>query len=68
MALERLQSPPRDTVFSWNWPKVVRAVDKMEEDSRVNSGDFDIGHASTLHALCQQNLHSYATGALLMPL
>ena len=51
MALERLQSPPRDTVFSWNWPKVVRSVDQMNEDSNGDSKDFDIGHASTLHAL-----------------
>ena len=51
MALERLQSPPRDTVFSWNWAKVVRSVDQMEEDLKINFKDFDIGHASTLHAL-----------------
>ena len=51
MALERAQSPPRESVFKWNWAKVLRSVDQMEIDSKVGSRNFDIGDASTLHAL-----------------
>lgn len=51
MALEKLEKPPREVVFKWNWAKVVRAVDQMEEDAAKGFAAFDIGQASALHAL-----------------
>jgi len=51
MALERLEKPPREMVFKWNWAKVVRAADQMEEDAMKGFSGFDIGQASALHAL-----------------
>jgi glutathione S-transferase len=51
MSLERLEKPPREMVFKWNWPKVVRAVDQMEEDAAKGFDAFDIGQASALHGL-----------------
>lgn len=51
MALERLERPPREVVFKWNWAKVVRAVDQMEEDAVRGFSAFDIGQASALHGL-----------------
>lgn len=51
MALERLEKPPREIVFKWNWAKVVRAVDQMEEDAAKGFDSFDIGQASALHGL-----------------
>lgn len=51
MALERLEKPPREIVFKWNWAKVVRAVDQMEEDAAKGFESFDIGQASALHGL-----------------
>ena len=51
MALERLEKPPREIVFKWNWAKVVRAVDQMEADAAKGFASFDIGQASALHGL-----------------
>ena len=51
MALERLEPPPREMVFKWHWPKVVRAVDQMEEDVAKGFDSFDVGQASALHGL-----------------
>jgi len=51
MALETLEKPPREMVFKWNWPKVVRAVDQMEEDAAKGFAAFDIGQAAALHGL-----------------
>ena len=51
MALESLEQPPREMVFKWNWAKVVRAVDQMEEDAAKGFASFDIGQASALHGL-----------------
>ena len=51
MALESLEKPPREMVFKWNWPKVVRAVDQMEQDAAIGFEAFDIGQASALHGL-----------------
>ena len=51
MALERLQKPPRQSVFDWNWAKVVRAVNQMEKDALSGFNSFDIGQVSSLHAL-----------------
>ncbi|MEQ8508155.1 MAG: glutathione S-transferase family protein [Rhodospirillaceae bacterium] len=51
MALEKLEKPHREVVFKWNWAKVVRAVDQMEEDAAKGFDSFDIGQASALHGL-----------------
>ena len=50
LALEKLEQPSRPDVFKWYWPKIERALDQMEADAAVTKG-FDVGHASTLHAL-----------------
>ncbi|MCB2109377.1 MAG: glutathione S-transferase [Rhodobacteraceae bacterium] len=50
VALELNEKPRRQSVFDWYWPKIVRALDQMEEDAKKLKG-FDIGQASTLHAL-----------------
>lgn len=50
MALEKNENPPRASVFAWHWPKVERALDQMEADAGKLKG-FDVGQASTLHAL-----------------
>jgi glutathione S-transferase len=50
MTLEKGEVPMRASVFSWYWPKVERALDQMEKDAAKFKG-FDIGQASTLHAL-----------------
>jgi len=36
--------------FQWGWPKLMRALDRMERDAEGYAG-FDIGHAGTLHML-----------------
>jgi glutathione S-transferase len=50
IALEKSETPPRQSVFDWYWPKIVRALDQMEADAAKPKG-FDIGQAATLHAL-----------------
>lgn len=50
MALEKGEVPMRESVFTWYWPKVERALDQMEIDAGNTKG-FDIGGAATLHAL-----------------
>lgn len=50
MALEKGEKPMRESVYTWYWPKVVRALDQMEADAARVRG-FDVGHAATLHAL-----------------
>ncbi|MDX2223397.1 MAG: glutathione S-transferase, partial [Rhodospirillaceae bacterium] len=50
IALELSEKPRRQSVFDWYWPKIVRALDQMEIDAGKLKG-FDIGQASTLHAL-----------------
>jgi glutathione S-transferase len=54
MALEQSESPVRENVYTWYWPKVVRALDQMEIDAGRVKG-FDVGHAATLHALSYLN-------------
>lgn len=54
MALEKGESPIRPSVYTWYWPKVVRALDQMEIDARNTKG-FDVGHAASLHALSYLN-------------
>jgi len=54
MALEKAESPIRENVYTWYWPKVVRALDQMEADAKKTKG-FDVGHAATLHALSYLN-------------
>jgi len=51
MALESSEKPPRNSVYSWYWPKIVRGLAQMEEDATKGFDSFDIGQASTLHAL-----------------
>ena len=50
LALEKIEKAPRPEVFNWYWPKIERAVDQMEIDA-AKLKSFDIGQASTLHAL-----------------
>lgn len=50
VALELNEKPMRPSVFAWFWPKIQRGLDQMETDAGKAKG-FDIGHASTLHAL-----------------
>jgi glutathione S-transferase len=50
LALEKGEVPMRESVFTWYWPKIERALDQMEVDAAAAKG-FDIGHAATLHAL-----------------
>lgn len=50
VALELNENPMRSSVFAWFWPKIQRGLDQMEEDAARTKG-FDVGHASTLHAL-----------------
>ncbi|MDX2145814.1 MAG: glutathione S-transferase family protein [Rhodospirillaceae bacterium] len=50
VALEKGETPPRQSVFNWYWPKIVRALDQMEADAAKLKG-FDVGQAGTLHAL-----------------
>ena len=54
MALEKGESPVRPSVYTWYWPKVVRALDQMETDAATLKG-FDVGQAATLHALSYLN-------------
>lgn len=54
MALEKAENPIRENVYTWYWPKVVRALDQMEIDAGKVKG-FDVGHAATLHALSYLN-------------
>lgn len=39
------------TVFERLWPKYIAALDKLELDAKKGWSDFDIGHASLLHAI-----------------
>jgi glutathione S-transferase len=50
VALELNEKPMRTSVFAWFWPKIQRGLDHMEDDAGRTKG-FDIGHASSLHAL-----------------
>jgi hypothetical protein len=50
LALEKSEQPYRESVFTWQWPKIERALDQMEIDAG-KAKSFDIGHAGTLHAL-----------------
>jgi glutathione S-transferase len=54
MALEKAEKPIRKNVYTWYWPKVLRALDQMEKDAARVKG-FDVGHAATLHALSYLN-------------
>jgi glutathione S-transferase len=54
MALEKAENPIRPNVYTWYWPKVVRALDQMEHDAATLKG-FDVGQAATLHALSYLN-------------
>jgi len=54
MALEKGENPVRPSVYTWYWPKVLRALDQMEIDAGKTKG-FDVGHAATLHALSYLN-------------
>ncbi len=54
MALEKAEKPMRSNVYTWYWPKVVRALDQMEHDAARLKG-FDVGQAATLHALSYLN-------------
>ena len=52
MVAEQWQEPAQwnMSVFESLWPKYIRALDKFESEA-AGWGDFDIGHASLLHAL-----------------
>jgi glutathione S-transferase len=36
--------------FDWGWPKLIRALDRMERDAGAHTG-FDVGHAGALQML-----------------
>ncbi len=47
---ERLLDEPGQHVIQWHWPKLMRSLDRMEEDAAMLD-DFDIGCIGTLQAL-----------------
>ncbi len=38
-------------LFEWLWPKFIAGLDKLERDAQQGWRDFDVGHASMLHAI-----------------
>jgi len=50
MTQERLLDEPGQHVIQWNWPKLMRALDRMDEDVK-SLETFDIGCVGTLQAL-----------------
>ncbi len=50
MTQERLLDEPGQHVIQWNWPKLMRSLDRMDEDAKVLEA-FDIGCIGTLQAL-----------------
>ena len=47
---ERLLDEPGQHVIQWHWPKLMRSLDRMEEDAFALDA-FDIGCIGTLQAL-----------------
>ena len=50
MTQERLLDAPGQHVIQWNWPKLMRSLDRMDEDAKTLEA-FDIGCIGTLQAL-----------------
>lgn len=47
---EHLVDTPGEHIVRWSWPKLMRALDRMERDA-ANFEGFDIGQIGTLQAL-----------------
>lgn len=47
---ERLLAAPGEHIVQWHWPKIIRTLDRMEQDAARLEG-FDIGQIGTLQAL-----------------
>lgn len=58
------KTPEGQATFDWAWPKLMRALDRMEHDA-ATYGAFDVGHASNLQTLsyfdrcCRQGLEVF---------
>jgi glutathione S-transferase len=55
MIHERLAEPPGEHIIQWHWPKVIRTLDRMEQDAQrlegFAGGGLDIGQIGTLQAV-----------------
>ena len=54
MVMEQWKEPADWDIklFEWIWPKFIGGLDKLEADAEAGIwGDFDVGHASMLHAI-----------------